>query len=204
MAGFFSADLVLDLKDHFQRIVAEIREALHRPILLEVLPLLGTPGDEVRVERTDQLLHLRQVILVLAPVLAGLGVEEQVASEHFVHHAAEGPEICCFVVALAQDDLRRSILSSLYLTREVVVLPAGVAQVCDLYPEGSLELVASVETDLAFLGIEQFLETVVLDLAEVLALSFVLFLPLPSQLLLQVFLLGLAQLPAFELLLQLV
>ena len=86
----------------------------------------------------------------------------------------------------------------------MVVLPAGVAQVCDLYPEGSLELVASVETDLAFLGIEQFLETVVLDLAEVLALSFVLFLPLPSQLLLQVFLLGLAQLPAFELLLQLV
>lgn len=84
------------------------------------------------------------------------------------------------------------------------MLPAGVAQVCDLYPEGSLELVASVETDLAFLRIEQLLETVVLDLTKVLALSFVLFLPLPSQLLLQVFLLGLAQLPAFELLLQLV
>ena len=85
-----------------------------------------------------------------------------------------------------------------------MVLPAGVAQVCDLYPEGSLELVASVETDLAFLRIEQFLETVVLDLTKVLALSFVLFLSLPSQLLLQVFLLGLVQLPAFELLLQLV
>ena len=86
----------------------------------------------------------------------------------------------------------------------MVVLPAGVPQVCDLYPEGSLELVASVETDLAFLGVEQLLETVVLDLTKVLALSLVLFLPLPSQLLLQVFLLGLAQLPAFELLLQLV
>ena len=84
------------------------------------------------------------------------------------------------------------------------MLPAGVPQVCDLYPEGSLELVASVETDLAFLGVEQLLETVVLDLTKVLALSLVLFLPLPSQLLLQVFLLGLAQLPAFELLLQLV
>ena len=100
------ADLILDLKDNLERIVAEIREALHSPILLKVLPPFGTPGNEVRMERPDQLLHLGQMILILAPILAGLGVEEQIASEHFVHHAAEGPQICCLVVALAQNDLR--------------------------------------------------------------------------------------------------
>lgn len=100
------ANLILDLQNDFQRVVAEIREALHSTILLKVLPLLRTPRNEVRMERPDQLLHLGQVIFVFAPVFASLGVEEQIASEHFVHHAAEGPQICCFVVTLAQDDLR--------------------------------------------------------------------------------------------------
>lgn len=99
--GLLCTDLILDLKNDLQRVVAEIREALHGSILLEVLLLLGTPGNEMRMERPNQLLYLGQVVLVFAPVLASLGVEEQIASEHFVHHAAEGPQIRRLVVALA-------------------------------------------------------------------------------------------------------
>lgn len=62
----------------------------------------------------------------------------------------------------------------------MVVLPACVSQVSYLYSEGSFELVASVETYLAFLGVEQLLETVILDLAKVLAFPLVLFLSLLS------------------------
>ena len=86
----------------------------------------------------------------------------------------------------------------------MVVLPAGIPQVCYLYPEGEFELAASVETYLAFLCVEQLLETVVLDLAKVLALAFVLFLSLLFQFLLQIFLLIFAELPAFESLLYLI
>lgn len=148
------ADLILDLQDDLQRVVTEIREALHSAILLKVLPLLRTPRNEVRMERTDQLLHLGEVILILAPVFAGLGVEEQIAGQHFVHHAAEGPQIRCLVVTLAQDDLRRAVLSSLDLTRKMVMFPTCISQVCDFYPEGGFELVASVETYLALFGVE--------------------------------------------------
>lgn len=94
------------------------------------------------------------MVLILTPIFTGFRVEEEIASEHFVHHAAEGPQIRCFIVTLAQDDLRRSVLSSLNLTRKVVMFPASITQVSDLYPKGGFELVASVEADLAFLHIE--------------------------------------------------
>lgn len=83
------------------------------------------------------------------------------------------------------------------------MFPTGVAQVCYLYPEGRFELAASIEAYLTFLCVEQLLETVVLDLAKVLIFTFVLFLSLPSQFLLQILLLVLAEMIVFEFLLDL-
>lgn len=83
-------------------------------------------------------MYLGQVILVFTPRVTLGWMKEQISSEHFIHHTAKGPKIRGFIVALAENDLRRPVLSSLDLSRKVIVLPAGVSQICYLDPEWSL------------------------------------------------------------------
>ena len=82
-----------------------MRELLHGSVSVEVFLAFGASSDEVRVEWSSQFLHLCKVVLVLGPGLALPGVEEEVAREHFVHHAPEGPHVCSLIIALPKDYL---------------------------------------------------------------------------------------------------
>lgn len=107
--------------------MAKSRHASHGAVLVEVFVSFGTSGNEVRVEWAHQFLNLAQVVVVLAPLLGASRLEQQVASQDLVHHAPERPDVGCLAVALAKDHFRGSILSSLDLSREVMVFPAGIA-----------------------------------------------------------------------------
>jgi len=79
--------------------VAQGRHSPHRAILIEVMFSLGASGNKVGMEISDEFLNLCQMIVVLAPILVFPRLEKQVTCEHFVHHAAKGPDIGCFVIA---------------------------------------------------------------------------------------------------------
>jgi hypothetical protein len=75
------------------------------------------------------------VVVVLAEVIILIlsGVEEQFTSEHFEGHASEGPHVGAKVVIGARQDLGTSVLPSLNLSCEVVVLPAGIPKISNFY-----------------------------------------------------------------------
>lgn len=118
---------MFNLKDSFQRIVIERGHSFHRSISLEVFMLLWAPSNKVRVKITDKFLNLSQMIVIFAPAFSLSGLKQQIACKHFVHHATKGPNVCSFVVILPEDDLRGSVLSSLNLSRKVMVLPASIS-----------------------------------------------------------------------------
>jgi hypothetical protein len=67
------------------------------------------------------------MIFVFAPTIRLPRMKKKISSQQFVHHAAETPDVCSLIVALPKDYFRRAVLSSLDLSREMVVLPAGIA-----------------------------------------------------------------------------
>lgn len=172
---------------------------VHRAVLLKIFVLFRASSDEVRMEGPCKFLYLGEVILVLGPGLVFPGVEEEVACKHLVDHTSEGPDVCSLVIGLSEDHLWRTILPSLYLSRKMMVLPAGIAQVSYLYPQRRLQLLSSAETYLPLLHIEQLLQT----LPSLALPLLVLFLSLPQHLLLQSLLLLFTQVVALQLLLQL-
>lgn len=100
---------------------------LHGAILLKIFSPFGASSNEVRVKRPCQFLDLGKVILIFTPALVLSWVEEKIACEHFVHHAAERPNVCSLIIALAKDYLWRSILSSLNLSRKMMMVPASIS-----------------------------------------------------------------------------
>jgi hypothetical protein len=124
-------NFVFDLHNDAERVVAERWHSAHCAIFVEVFMPFGAAGYEVGVESSDELLDLGEMVVVFAPVVGFAGLEQQIPCEHFVHHAGEGPYVRGLVVTLAEDDLRGAILSSLDLSRKVVVEPAGIAEICD-------------------------------------------------------------------------
>jgi hypothetical protein len=157
MVSFLCNYPMLHLENDFQRVMIEWWHSLHGPIRIEIFVFLRTPSDEMRVEVADKFLNLSKMIIVFAPSLSLSGLKEEVSCQHLVHHAPERPDICCFVVALPEDDFGGSILSSLNLSRKMVMLPTRVSQISNLYGEGSLQFFTSVEFYLSLFQIKQIL-----------------------------------------------
>jgi len=67
-------------------------------------------------------------------------LEQVVACGKLESHAGQRPQVGACRVAGAEDDLQRAVLARLDVLGEVVVGPAGVAQVGDLYLQVSLVL----------------------------------------------------------------
>jgi hypothetical protein len=58
-----------------------------------------------------------------------LGVEQQLPCEQLESHAGKGPHVSGKVVVGAEQNLRTSVLSCLNLSGEVMMFPAGIAQI---------------------------------------------------------------------------
>ncbi len=99
------------------------------------------------------------MVVVFAEVLALVfsGVEEEFSGEHFEGHAGERPHIGAEIVLRPCEHFGAAVLPCLDFCGEVVVLPAGIAQVCDLYLEAVLQLGTLVEDELCPEGREKFL-----------------------------------------------
>ena len=90
-------------------------------------------------------MNLSQMIIVLGKVRTFSGLEKKISSEQFENHARETPNIsgggvvdpkyhlkCIyFTFKSISKNLRGTILSCLDFCGEVMMSPAGVAQVCD-------------------------------------------------------------------------
>jgi hypothetical protein len=126
------------LQDSVKRVEVQVWEALHGSIFAEILLLFGASRYKVRMERTCYFLYLSQVVLIFTPGVSLGGMKQQISSEHFIDHTAKGPKIRGFIVTLAKNNLWRPVLSSLDLSRKVIVFPASVSQICYFYPEWSI------------------------------------------------------------------
>ncbi|RNA07690.1 hypothetical protein BpHYR1_027982, partial [Brachionus plicatilis] len=73
------------------------------------------------------------VVLVARVVLAAVWLEQVVAGGQLERHACQTPDVGACCVARAQDDLQRAILPRLNVLGEMVIGPAGVAQVRYFY-----------------------------------------------------------------------
>lgn len=88
------------------------------------------------------------VILAEGIILILAWVEQQLPSEHFKYHANCRPHICRYIILAPDQYLRTPILSRLDFCREMMVLPAGVAEVGDLHFKTWFKLDALVEHQL--------------------------------------------------------
>ena len=82
-------------------------------------------------ERANQLDDLRHVVVVLGVRLPASRIEQVVACQQLKHKARKRPQVCAGAPMVAQQHFGRPVLACLDLVREVVVHPAGIAQVCD-------------------------------------------------------------------------
>jgi hypothetical protein len=118
---------MFNLKNGFQGVVIERRHSFHRSVSLEVFMPFGTTSNEMRMKIANKFLNLGQMIVILAPAFSLPRLKQQITREHFMHHATKGPNICGFIVALTKDDLWGSVLSSLNLSRKVMMLPTSIS-----------------------------------------------------------------------------
>lgn len=81
---------------------------------------------------SQQLDHLRQMIIVPVEVTATLGVEQQVSSHKLKDEARHRPNISRCIVLLSHNDFGTSVLPRLDVVCEVFVRPASVAEVAHL------------------------------------------------------------------------
>ena len=98
---------------------------------------VGAYGAVVAWELVKQLHHEGEMVLGFFDVfiLIFFGVEQELAGEHLEKEAGKGPHIRSVIIVDAQDHFWASVLPGLYLGLEVVVDPASIPQVRDLYHE---------------------------------------------------------------------
>lgn len=94
------------------------------------------------------------MIVIFAPGLRLLGLEEKIPSEHFIHHTSERPDIGSLVIALPQNDLWRSVLSRLNFTGKMMMFPAGITEICDFDLKWKVKFFSPVEFDFSFFNIK--------------------------------------------------
>lgn len=121
-------------------------------------------------------MHLGEVIIVFAPIFWFSGLKKQISREHFIHHASEWPNIRSLTVGLPEDNLRRSILSSLNLSRKMVMLPTCISQICNFHFYRAANILFTIEADFSFMMIEQTLPIIEFTLILILFSSLLLFL----------------------------
>ena len=84
------------------------------------------------------------MVVVLVIVVALSWLEQEVSGNHLEDSAGERPDIGTGVVVGSDDDLWRSVLTSLDLRREVMVCPATVSHVADLDHHLVIKLTSSL------------------------------------------------------------
>lgn len=137
--------------------MAERRHSFHGPIFAKILVFLGTSGNKMRMEIPNKFLNLCQVIIVFTPTLCFPRLKQQISSEHLIHHAGKRPDIRGLVISLSKDNLRWPVLSSLNLSRKMVMFPTCISQICNLNLKRFFQLTSSVKFDLAFLYVKEIL-----------------------------------------------
>jgi hypothetical protein len=147
------------LGDHyvFQRPVLQFGDAIEVAFLREILSGFGSATGKLMWESAEQFHHLREVVVVFAEgvVVVLVGVEQQFSRQHLEGHAGEGPHVGGQVVFRAQQDFWSSVLTGLYFCGEVVVFPAGVAEICDFNFESLFEFGSLAEDEFGVEGGEE-------------------------------------------------
>ena len=148
--------LVHVVAEHGQQEVAELGGVARRPLVLlgehfvelprpqlvdvpqlaafgeELARVLAAHGDLVG-HRAEELDDVRDVVFVARVVLARVRLEQVVAGGQLERHARQAPQVGAGRVAGAEYHFERAVLTRLYVLGEVVIGPAGVAQVGDLH-----------------------------------------------------------------------
>ena len=141
----FLANQVLIGEDFLHRPIAEVLDSTQVAAAVEVLfGVLARKGKVLR-HPSKQLHHLRQMIVVLVVVAALARLEKEVASDHLKDSASEGPDIGRGVVVSTNNDLRRAVLPSLDLRREVMISPAAISHIANLHLDIITDFGATLE-----------------------------------------------------------
>ena len=87
------------------------------------------------------------MVIILPKVGSSLWFKQEITSQHFKKSAGQGPQISSIIIFNSNNDFRWSILSSLYLWAEMMMLPASISKIDDLQSEVISQL-CILETDL--------------------------------------------------------
>lgn len=98
-------------------------------LLVEVVARLLAGVDDRLGNVAQQLDDVRQMVLVARVPVARVRLEQVVAGRQLEGHAGDAPHVGRGAVAGADQHLQRPVLARLYVLGEVLVRPAGVAQV---------------------------------------------------------------------------
>lgn len=136
-------EAVLLAEDLLQGPVAEASDAPQVSRLIKVALVEAATQRDIAGHAPKQLHHLRQVVIVLAVVLAFAGLKEEVTRCHLKHHARQRPHIRRGTVLAADDYFWRAILPGLNGSGEMVIGPAAIAEITYLQPQVLIELGSS-------------------------------------------------------------
>ena len=83
--------------------------------------------------RSQQLHHLRQMVIRFPIVRPLPRLKQEVSRYQFKQHACKAPQISGCIIVNPQHDFRSSILPGLYPLREMKMRPASISQVAYLH-----------------------------------------------------------------------
>ncbi|GMR43376.1 hypothetical protein PMAYCL1PPCAC_13571 [Pristionchus mayeri] len=124
--------LVLLQQDFHHRPWLQLVDVQQLAYLVEEVPPVGALLVDSGRDRPEQLDDVRQMIVVPRVVRTLVWLEEVVARGQLEGHARSAPNVGRRPVASADEHLQGSVLPRLDVLREVVVRPAGVAQISNL------------------------------------------------------------------------
>ena len=121
------------------------RHSFHFSIFFKIFISFGTSSNKVRMEVANKFLNLSKMIIIFTPTLSFPWLKQQITSKHLIDHASKRPNIWSLIVLLSKYNLRWSILSSLYLSRKMMMFPTCISKISYFYIKRFFQLISSIE-----------------------------------------------------------
>lgn len=97
--------------------------------------------------------HLSKVIIIFIKSWSFSRLKQEIACYHFKDHTSEWPNICWGPIVNSNNCLRRPILPGLNFTWKMMMIPASISQITNLY----LDVFINFRTSFEFLCINSWL-----------------------------------------------